>query len=102
MVEKMAELFVRVSDQKKIDIRWKACDIVGDDIGMGFLDPIPVGAFYPGELDVLQKWGGDGEMGAKKDLAGLKKFFFLVRIKTHTSGFHCCRQAGGSENNGIF
>lgn len=72
LVEETAELFVRVSDQKKIDIRWQACYIVGDDIGMSFLDPIPVGAFYSGELDVLQEWGGDAEMGAEKDLAGLK------------------------------
>jgi hypothetical protein len=96
----MAELFVRVFDQEKIDIRWKACDIVGDNVGMGFLDPIPVGAFYPGELDILEEWGGDGEMAAKKNLAGMKKFCFLFRIQAHTGGFHSYGQAGGSEDNG--
>jgi len=99
LVEKMAELIVRVFDQEEIDIRWKAYDIIGDYIGMGFLDSIPVGAFYPGELDVLQKWGGDGEMGAKKNLAGLKKFFSLFRIQAHTGGFHSYGQAGGNESN---
>lgn len=60
---------------------------MADDVRMGFLGTIPVGALYTGELEVLKKGRGDGQIGTKKYRARLKEFLFLFLVKYHFSGY---------------
>ena len=57
-----------------------------DDVRMGFLGTIPVGALYTGELEVLKKGRGDGQIGTKKHRARMEEFRFLSFVEYHFSG----------------
>lgn len=53
-------------------------------IGMGFHCPFSKGAFYPADLQVIEKLARNGEIGAKENLTGPKEFFpGVVEVRLH-------------------
>lgn len=46
------------------------------EIRMGLFGPLPVGAFHPGHLDILQKVAGDTQLISENHLTGMEQLLF--------------------------